>query len=211
MKDLTKKFLSEQDKKRIIDTVKDIEKTTSGEIVPMIVSRSHAYNAPRLLGTLLSSLAIALAAAFILKNYTIWLFVPAFAVSLFAVWGLSGVCDPFHRFFIPDEVIESEVSDAAMRAFYESGLYRTRAETGVLLFISIFERRVYVLADRGINERVDRQAWEKAASIITDGIKHGSQVDAICEAVKYAGALLAEQFPPGDDNPDELRNFISGK
>ena len=45
---------------------------------------------------------------------------------------------------------DEEVQEAVLTAFFKEELYRTRDETGILIFISVFEHKVWVLADRGI-------------------------------------------------------------
>jgi uncharacterized membrane protein len=44
----------------------------------------------------------------------------------------------------------------SLAAFTGQGLHHTRAETGILIFVSLLEHRVVVLADRGINEKTSR-------------------------------------------------------
>ena len=87
-------------------------------------------------------------------------------------------------------------------------MYRTRDETGILIFVSVFEHRVWVLADRGINAKVDPGQWDSIVAHIVSGIKDGRQADAICEAVKEVGGILARHFPVKADDVDELDNLI---
>ena len=77
--------------------------------------------------------------------------------------------------------------------------------------ISVFERRVWVLADRGINAKVAEGQWDEVVKMITDGIKQKRLADAICEAVEKIGALLRLHFPIKPDDTDELKNLIIGK
>ena len=86
MKNLADSFLSEEDKKKIIDSVKKAEKITSGEIVPMVVSSSYGYPLAEVQGAAYFSLPLAIAAtylagqqAFLLEYipilyYSMWMF-----------------------------------------------------------------------------------------------------------------------------------------
>jgi putative membrane protein len=78
----------------------------------------------------------------------------------------------------------------------------------VLVLISVFERRVRVLADEGINAKVPEGQWDNIVKMITDGIKQKRAVDAICAAIEKIGALLASHFPVKPDDTDELENVI---
>ena len=113
--------------------------------------------------------------------------------------------------FIADAEIEEEVKEAAVTSFFRNGLYLTRDKTGVLIFISVFEHRVWVLADTGINEKVDKKVWEEIVQHIVKGIKEKRQGEAICEAITRVGEILKEHFPVRHDDKDELDNLIIGE
>ncbi len=115
------------------------------------------------------------------------------------------------RWFISQREIDEEVEEAALTGFFKEGLYRTRDETGVLVFISVFEHKVWILADRGINEKVSEDQWDDIVKIIVDGIKHNRPAESICEAVAKIGDLLKMHFPIGPDDTDELKNLIVKK
>jgi len=103
---------------------------------------------------------------------------------------------------------ELTVMQRAIRAFYEKGLYKTKKNTGVLFFLSLLERKVWVLADSGINEKIDQATLNRFANIVSQGIKDGNAYEALCTAIKEAGTLLEKHFPitPGDidELPDEV-------
>ena len=81
----------------------------------------------------------------------------------------------------------------------------------MLVLISVFERRVWVLADRGINAKVKEGQWDEIVKMITDGIRQKRAADAICAAVEKIEALLAAHFPVKPDDTDELQNVIVEK
>jgi putative membrane protein len=100
------------------------------------------------------------------------------------------------------------VRDRAIRAFYEKGLYRTKGSTGVLFFISLLERKVWVLADKGIHDKMTQAKLNAFAKSISAGIRDGHAADALVKVIGEAGELLAEHFPSGDENINELANTI---
>jgi len=93
-------------------------------------------------------------------------------------------------------------------AFYRHNLHLTRDRTGILIFISVFERKVWVLADQGINQKVPPRTWEEIVAIITEGIKEKRAADAVCQAIRRCGRLIEEHFPRKADDTDELANLI---
>jgi putative membrane protein len=88
-------------------------------------------------------------------------------------------------------------------------LQNTKDRTGILILVSILERRVHVLADKGLNDRVPPGTWDGLVNGILVGIRTGQATDAICEAIAKCGVLLAQVSPAGSgDNPNELPDRI---
>ena len=95
-----------------------------------------------------------------------------------------------------------------MAAFTEHGLHYTRDHTGILIFVSLLEHQVEVLADRGINEKVEPGTWDEIVKTLTAGLKSGHACDAFCKAIDRCGEILAVHFPRQDDDRDELPNTL---
>jgi len=214
MKDLTRKVLSETDREAISAAVAEAEKQTVGEIVPMVVSTSYHYPMADVIG----GAALALPAALLLTPliggwfwigpWNLWLFLGLFSLIFPAALLIVRHTLALKRMFISSHEIEEEVEEAAVISFFKNGVFRTRDETGVLIFISLFERRVWVLADRGINRKVSQDRWDAIVGGIVAGIREKRAVEAVCKAVADVGELLAEHFPIRDDDQDELTNLI---
>jgi putative membrane protein len=208
MKDLASKFLTASEKEKIINAVKNVEKITSGEIVPMVVSSSYHYPVSNIIGSFIISMIISLAAVFILQNQYLWLFLAVFMVSFVIFHEVVNLILPVKRLFISDKEIKEEVEEAAITSFYNKGLSNTRDKTGVLIFISVFERKVWVLADSGINKKVPQDTWKSIVDIIIDGIRGKKQGDAIVKAITIVGDILKSHFPVRTDDIDEVQNLI---
>jgi putative membrane protein len=96
----------------------------------------------------------------------------------------------------------------SLAAFTAHGLHYTKAHTGILILASLFERRVVVLADRGINEKVRPGKWDEIVGIITTGLKSNDGCAAFCAAIEECGKILAVHFPRSPDDQDELKNNL---
>jgi len=95
-----------------------------------------------------------------------------------------------------------------MQQFFAQGLHQTENRTGVLIFASAAERYAEIVADRGIYAKVTPQVWDQAVAALTTGISQGRIADGFIAAIEQCGAVLAEHFPPGVLNPDELPNKL---
>lgn len=217
MKDLAKTFLSDDDRTRVETAVKKAEKLTAGEIVVMIISASYQYPVAIVIGAAAFALPLALILTPLLGGWlwiggqNMWLFLGFLTVFFILFHEIIKRIPRLKRFFISRREIDAEVEEAAITSFFKHDLYRTRDATGVLVLISVFERRVWILADRGINAKVPEGRWDDIVKMITDGIKQKRSADAICEAVKKIGELLKTHFPIKPDDSDELENLIIEK
>ena len=127
------------------------------------------------------------------------------AMAAYGVGRWLGTIPTIIRLVTSRERLAHKVKLRAEQAFYRHGLHATKGRTGILILVSLMERRVHVLADKGINDLVPPGTWDGLVSGIIDGIRTGKQTDAICEAITKCGALLAQVSPAGSgENPDEL-------
>jgi putative membrane protein len=115
------------------------------------------------------------------------------------------------RLLAPKNRVADAIRTTCLAAFTEHGLHYTREHTGILIFVSLFERRVQVLADRGIHEKVEDGTWDEVVRILTEGLKSGHACDAFCKAIDRCGQILAAHFPRQADDKDELPNPLVTK
>jgi putative membrane protein len=200
-------LLTEADKQAIADAVKRAESTTSGEIVFAVTNDSGRYPQAALQGALAGSIVSALIYLVLPVSHTIsvllWTEIIAFALFYPLIPHF-----PWRRWFIRAQEMEECVRDAAFREFYTSGLYKTRDSNGVLIYLSCFERRVVVLGDKGIHEKMGDPHWSGVRDRIITGIKQGKAAEGICAAVESCGQALAEHFPLRPDDINELPDQV---
>jgi putative membrane protein len=197
------KFFSEEEQARIRQTVVDAESKTAGEIVPMLVTSSARYTEVELLGTITGLFGGMLVE---------WLWSDPWGSHFFNLWPVIGATIGFLLSRIPQIkrllVAKSRIAEAvhtlALASFTEHGLHYTRDHTGILILVSLLEHRVEVLADRGINAKVEAGTWHEIVTIITNGLKSKQAADAFCRAIARCGEILAAHFPRQPDDKDEL-------
>jgi putative membrane protein len=201
-------FFSEGEKEKIKATTRDVESRTIGEMVVMVVGSSDPYVDAEFLGGILlgSFLSFVLTALFF--HSSIWNFVPMCFIFFFpSEWVVRRVT-ALKALFIRRERKEHAVQRRAISSFYEHGLYKTKMNTGVLFFLSLLERKVWVLADKGIHEKIGQETLDQFSTLVSQGIRDGRACDALCEAIRKIGELLSKHFPmtPGDTNelPDAV-------
>jgi putative membrane protein len=78
----------------------------------------------------------------------------------------------------------------------------------VLFFLSLFERKVYVLADQGIYSKIGQEALDRYAKMVAEGIKKNRACTALCQAIQDAGQLLSTHFPAVAGDTNELPDGV---
>jgi len=210
------KSFTDAERERIRQAVQQAEQVTKGEIVPMIVPASALYReAGYRTGLMLALLALALLLT--IEIYWLpwgwhagnagWLLLAVVASYGLGQW--LGRIPMVIRLVTSRERMAHKVTLRAEQAFYRHGLHHTKGHTGILILVSMLERRVHVLADKGINDHVPAGTWDGLVNGIIDGIRTGNATDAICAAIAKCGALLAEVAPSrSGDNPNELPDTL---
>ena len=201
-------FFSAVEKDSIRRAVADAEALSSGEIATMVVWESERYREAEQLGALLVAGLVGVILAVVLRHVTIWTYIPLVCVLYLPLLVLFRHYPRLKLSFVGRRRQAEAVHDRALRAFYEQGLYRTREETGVLIFISTLERKVCILGDRGINERIAAGSWQALADELAAGIRAGRGAAALCRVIAGCGSELARHFPRRADDRNELTDEV---
>ena len=214
--------LDEKAFEEIKASVKEAESKTTGEIALAITAESSSYAFWELLSSVVLAFIFVMG-LFPLSNQIyrcldnfFWSVKPWYLAAFYLVLTVVLVGILYALFNIPaiDYLIipsgaKNEcVSNRAMRYFAESGVYRTKEHSGIFIFVSYFERQVRIIADEGISSKISQDLWNLIADEMVESLSYGDVKTAYINAVKKCGDLLAENFPPHEDNPDELTDGL---
>ena len=202
MKVRAKDFFSKAQKTTIRQAVLEAEKDTSGEIAVKVVDACDRYRDAEILGSILFSGLFALIASLLLNHSTIWFYIPVTFILFFPCRYLFKKAPHLKLALVSERDAMHEVSEEAIHTFYERGLHRTKHGTGILIFISLLERRVWILGDKGINDKVTPDFWHSLVAELTKGIREGKPLDGLCSVIAKCGAELTKHFPGRHDGTD---------
>jgi putative membrane protein len=204
----SERFFTEPEKEKIVATVCDVESRTVGEVVVMVVDSSDPYVETEFVGGLLGSSSLSLVLSVLLFHASLFWFIAFTLLFIIPFYFLFARVASLKALFIGARRRDEVVRERAMMAFFEKGLHRTRENTGVLFFLSLLERKVWVLADRGIYDKIGQETLNQFAIEVSRGVKQGRVCEALIEAIQGVGRLLSAHFPvkPGDINelPDKV-------
>jgi putative membrane protein len=209
------KRFTEQDLDRIKTAVKEAESKISGEIVPVFVERSGFYTTASyragIIGASLIFFVVIILDRYI-PEYAIY--DPLFIFLTIVLGGLIGAAVPYFihpskRWFVSQKHMDDATKKKAESAFLQEEVFNTRHRTGIMIFVSFFEREVIVMADRGISKVVEQKEWDKMVRSIVENIRKGKIVEGIEIAIKRCGEVLLEKgFVQTPDDVNELRDDL---
>lgn len=210
-----KSRFTEKDLERIKAAVKEAESNISGEIVPVFVEKSGHYSIATYRGALIVA-SFTFAVLIVNDRY-----VPALAIHdpliLFALVALGGLLGSFIAHYVwPIKFLllsqfhlDQSTRKRAETAFMEEEVFNTRHRTGIMIFISIFEHEVIVMADRGISKVVVQKEWDKMVENLIDSVRKGKVTDGMIAAVQRCAEILLENgFVRTKDDVNELRDDL---
>ena len=214
--------LTEADRQRIAAAVTAAESGTSGEIVTILADASDSYDDIALIWSVLVAIlalaALAIAPDFYLPlvdrvmgwwghewhprailSLALWVAV----IKFMAMWTLQ-LWRPLRLALVPGVIKHARVRARAVTAFRVGADRRTAAATGIVLYLSRAERRAEIVTDVAIAGQVAPEVWGGAMSAMLVEIRAGRVADGMTEAIARIGAVLAEHFPRGTDDRNEL-------
>jgi putative membrane protein len=201
-------YLSPDQQATIQAAVREAESHTTGEIVPMLVAQSDDYREASAQAAVIMAAALALAVSLALNDTSVWCFLPMAFVLYFPLLAVVHRLPRLKLALTPARRVNEIVRLRAIRAFHERGLHRTREENGTLIFISLLERKVWILGDRGINAVVPDERWSALTSGLTAGIRDGRMAEALVSTISEVGDVLRQHFPHRAEDTNELPDLL---
>ena len=206
-------IFTEAEHQRIADAIRQIESVTTGEIVCVVARRCEPYEIISLLWSALAGLLTGAVLSVFWTDLPVWgeapvILLPAAQLAVAAlVWIVLRV-ERLRMLLVPAAVKNRRAARLARTQFLQQGLHGTEGRTGILIFAAIAEHYVEVIADKGINDRVDPGVWNDVIGDFTGLMRQGRTVDAFEGAIAACGDLLKSHAPSEARNPNELPDHL---
>ena len=215
-------MMTEADLARVTAAVHAAEGGTSGEIVTIVADHSDRYLDVALWWSIFAAiLALAVLATF---PDLIFAKVEALLGGWVNEWSRAEVLEmalalvilkfagvrllmqwvPLRLFLTPAIVKSRRVRRRAIRYFKVGAERRTLGKTGILIYLSLAERKAEIVADEAIHALVPQEAWGDAMADLIAGVREGRLADGMIAAVDDVGAILAKNFPRSTEDRNEL-------
>ena len=214
--------VDEADHLLVTAAVANAERHTSGEIVTIVADLSDHYED---IGMAWASAAALLSLFFCMlfpdfylgiidqmtggweheysaREYLALLLI-ALGLKWFGTW-LIMKWMPLRLALTPKHIKLARVRGRAVTMFKVGTEAKTVGRTGVLLYLSMKEHRAEIVADEEIAKLVAPEVWGDAMVALLDHVRAGRPGEGMAAAVTQMGVVLAEHFPKGSENPNEL-------
>ena len=215
-------YLDDAGRKLVAEAVTAAESGTSGEIVTVLTDRSDGYTDVALLWAAGAAFtAMSVFAAIPLPFLEAWdaMFggwghqwttgeLASMVIALGLVKFLAGLLvqqwEPLKFVLIPGPTKTIRVHNQAVRQFKVGAERRTTGRTGVLIYLSMREHRAEIVADESIAALVPAEVWGEAMGDMLAEIRKGRIAEGLAAGIRDVGFVLAEHFPRGADDQNEL-------
>ncbi len=202
-------IINNKDKELIKNLISEAESKTQSELVPMIVHHSDIYPAAHFRAAIIVSFLFSLTLYFsplsiINPIYFLWIQLPGLYVGY-----LLGHIPFIKSLLITKEEIEKEVTEHAYQSFFHHNLHLTQNHNGVLIFISVMEKKIKIIADVGIAKKIDQKIWDEIIFQFAQKIKVGHFIEGLTDSIKAVSSVL-ETYAPADGSTktNEIQNNL---
>ena len=187
----------------LTDAVRELEACSCAEVVVEVRSRSGSYaHADARFAALLAFLAL------IALLYSPWPVAPLWvgidvAVAYLLGFMIARRSDSVRRLMTSERERAAQVRTVASSVFFERGVANTENESGVVIYHGMLERRIEILADRGVLLAVPALEWN---TLIADARTKTADLRVLVDIVRALRPLLEQHLPLREGDRDELAN-----
>jgi putative membrane protein len=198
-------FLDHGESAALEQAIAALEAQTGAQLVTAVIGKSDSYvELPWkafALGTALAGLALVVADALSPR----WSGAENALIFAVAILGAgAAIAPPYARLFLRASRRDLEVRHYAQAFFLRRELFATRGRTGILLLVSLFERKVEILADVGLHARFDAADWRTVIDAMTPLLRERRCFGALRQGVGRIEALLLAKGMTATRGSNEL-------
>jgi len=214
-------YFTDEEKKEITDAVLKAESLTSAEIVPVAATCSGRYDrAEDIIGVFFGIIAM----------IVVWSIAPNPDAEIAGSWGDAPVAlflalsviggfiigavigsriGWLRKLFTPRSELSVSVKDRAALTFFDQRIHHTSSESGLLFYVSFFERQAVVMGDEKVEKELGSEAIESLCSKFTQSLSNDVRpAEAMIAVINEAGELLSEVLPQSDTEQNELAEAL---
>jgi putative membrane protein len=214
--------MTETDHQRVSAAIAAAEGSSAGEIVAVVTDTSDPYHDVALHWAVLVLIAVLAWAAACPSCLEWWrdtllggwrpepslrellTFLMLLAVVKFTAVLLILKYRPLRLVLTPGATKTRRVRRRALGVFKAAAERRTAGRTGILIYLSMGERRAEIIGDEAITSVTTPETWGEAMHALLAEVREGRVADGMVAAIERIGSVLAEHFPRADGDKNEI-------
>jgi len=214
-------IMTPEQRARVEKAVSAAESKTSCEIVPVVATASGRYDRAEDLVGLWCAIAGAVAAFLLFpgrSDHGTWGGIPLWGqvgllVLVMLVCFIVGatLADRFRSLrllFTPRSHMQQEVNLRARELFFDRRVHHTAGASGLLIFVSLYERTAVVLGDRSVVAALGERFPEDLCQRLTASLRSQDVASAICDTIQHAATALQTALPRTASDVNELPDTL---
>lgn len=194
-------ILTKNEKQLVENKIRDLQDKTTGAVIPIFLKKAHFYPlAHYKMGLILMVLALALL-------YYVPLYYPPLAPLHNPQWFILFTLGPFivgyllafipklKRLLTSNREMQECFYQKGIQIFFEQNIHTSKERDSVLVIISLFEKRIQILADTGVNALVSPSSWNQAVSQFSREVQESDLISATLKTLDKIGEVLIDYLP----------------
>ncbi len=200
-------FINDTDQLKIEDAVRQVELKTRGELVTVVTGASDDYDyIPYLWSALIALFGASL--VFVLNFYENAQIIFIAQICGFIILTYVLRIPAVKKRLVPKAVSRLRASRFAREQFFTQRVHETKERSGILIFVSVAEQYVEIIADKGINDKIEQSQWQKVVDQFVADVETQNVGNGFVTAINACGEKLATHFPIGPNDKNELPNRL---
>lgn len=199
--------ISHETKQKIEKAIFKTEQKTSSELVAIVTQRSGDYLYISLLITSLTSLLIPFGLLFFTPDMETKSVYEAQLLGFMLLLLLLNVPRVL-LMVLPKRVLTKAAKLKAYETFRILGLQKTSNYQAVMIFVSLYEQYIEIVADSAISAKIDNAFWQSTIDTFLANVKNGKFEEGYLQAINEICAILVEYFPIETNDKNELPDCL---
>jgi putative membrane protein len=195
--------ISHETKQKIEKAIFEMEQKTSSELVAVVTQKSGDYLYIALLITSLMSLLVPFGVLFFAPDMEAKSIFEIQLLSFMLLLLLLQIPNVLH-FLLPKSILTKAAKLKAYETFSILGLQKTSNYQSVMVFVSLYEHAIEIIADSAISAKIDNALWQNTIDAFVENIKNDTFEEGYIQAIKEIGAILVTYFPIEKHDKNEL-------
>lgn len=199
-----REFFEPAARDRVRRAIEEVESETSAELVVVVRRQSASYRQVDVAVGSVTAFALLMVILFHPWSFPLpW--IPLEVLFAFLVgYGVSSLFWGLKRALLRHKTLRQATWQAACAAFHEKGVSRTSGRNGLLVYVSMLERRVECVTDIGIDTEALGSGWSEALAMLRRSVARRPDLEAFATGLEALGPILGAVLPRAQDDVNEL-------